>query len=896
MTKIFIDNNWQEYDYNTLYSERGYTNTPSTMLVVYDNSMKQLEGWSNTGFNWIEQDHQWYPNDETPYYVQQSSSISLYKINEKTNFKTYLNNNEPFIIYNNSFTTVETLHDNLGYTETPSTVWGISDGVPWSWYNSDTEEYWNNKTHEWTTNPPKEEDEGEPEVLPNPMPLVEVDYSYDMDEPLYLGNVVSPHIHYPQKSWVDGDLLQLVNSDPVFDNLIAVYKDELDENLLLYVINFDGVDFQGVHYNYGDSLSVDRFTVMVDPIGEDTFYYQDTVYSFSYLYDSLSPIIKHYWKEGVSRYYTEEELLELGYSKTPFTKVYATNSDQQIQDIIELWYNEDHGYFYNGVWYLTEQELNNAGYYLLEKVTQTVYAKVKESNWYGNQSITRNSTSFNTTSASYNKQLYLDSDCTTPYLWNGEIWLVDLGSFYQSASFYVDSLAKMPTSTTGTVSSRTELYVVLTPSGNPSSQFISSDLGQQLKIYKAFNYTSSTYVYYSGNISIVLYYYKYPDRVLSFANTQLPDIIIDLPQSITTESGSTITLPTMSGEYESGGKTWTPTAWDIGAFGSSYTLNVDTVAHLIFEEVQQYDEIKLYLAGGQKNSQGGITSSFKGNVGSEYVYPLYTDSGLTTRFVYDYSNDYEVGYYVSGVWEPKLQHVSDMPSSSAEFKLGYILLDVGSLWFVCSGSSVGISFNSITVRIRKKDQQQYPLYFALNSNIYNNYSTSGGTSNGMQHRPGNISYGWMPWSDSFPERTIVNALYSSGKSGVSISRLSFDGTDEMRIGLASGYAPSFRNVIFTLDVPTYTSWANLSGNKSAESNEVCPLFDRNGEYVVYDPMMNYTIIGLFNYSGGHPFNSPNRFMLDAQLGAFDTGNPTRLCFKLNREVTFSYVWYIKTPI
>ena len=553
MTKIFIDNNWQEYDYDTLYSERGYTNTPSTMLVVYDTSMVQLEGWSNTGFNWIEQDHQWYPNDETPYYVQQSSSISLYKIDKKTNFKTYLNNNEPFIIYNNSFTTVENLHNTLGYTQTPSTVWGISDGVPWSWYNSDTEEYWNNKTHEWTTNPPKEEDDGEPEVLPNPMPLVEVDYSYDMYEPLYLGNVVSPHIHYPQKSWVDGDLLQLVNSDPVFDNLIAVYKDELDENLLLYVINSDGVDFQGVHYNYGDSLSVDRFIVMVDPIGEDTFYYQDTIYSFSYLYDSLSPIIKHYWKDGVRRYYTEEELLELGYSKTPFTKVYATNSDQQIQNIIELWYNEDHGYFYNGVWYLTEQELNNAGYYILEKVTQTVYAKVKESNWYGNQSITRNSTSFNTTSASYNKGLYLDINCTTPYLWNGEIWLVDLGSFYQSASFYVDSLAKMPTSTTGTLSSRTELYVVLTPSGNPSSQFISSDLGQQLKIYKAFNYTSSTYVYYSGNISIVLYYYKYPDRVLSFVNTQLSDITITMPQSIVAESGSTITLPTMSGEYETVG-------------------------------------------------------------------------------------------------------------------------------------------------------------------------------------------------------------------------------------------------------------------------------------------------------------------------------------------------------
>lgn len=312
-------------------------------------------------------------------------------------------------------------------------------------------------------------------------------------------------------------------------------------------------------------------------------------------------------------------------------------------------------------------------------------------------------------------------------------------------------------------------------------------------------------------------------------------------------------------------------------------------------EPPSYTEITLYMVSGQKNSQGGIRSSFNGNVESSYVYPLYTDSGLTTRFVYDYSNDYEIGYYVSGVWTPKVQNVSDLPSSSTEFKLGYILLDVGSLWFVCSGSSVGMNFSSIIVRIYPKEQQQYSLYFSQNSNTYNNYSTSGGMAYNMKHRPGNIANGWMPWSDSFPARTIVKAMYSSGKSNIAIDRLSWNGTDDISIILASGYAPSFRNVIFTLDVPTYTSWANLSGNKSAESNEVCPLFDKNGEYVVYDPTMNYTIIGLFNYSGGHPFSSPNRFMLDAQLGGFDTGNPTRLCFKLNRAVTFSYVWYIKTP-
>lgn len=74
---------------------------------------------------------------------------------------------------------------------------------------------------------------------------------------------------------------------------------------------------------------------------------------------------------------------------------------------------------------------------------------------------------------------------------------------------------------------------------------------------------------------------------LSFANTQLPGIAITLPASETGTSGTAVTLPTVSGEYESGGKTWTPSAWDIGAFGSTYTITSDTVAHLIFEEVAQ---------------------------------------------------------------------------------------------------------------------------------------------------------------------------------------------------------------------------------------------------------------------------------------------------------------------
>jgi hypothetical protein len=48
-------------------------------------------------------------------------------------------------------------------------------------------------------------------------------------------------------------------------------------------------------------------------------------------------------------------------------------------------------------------------------------------------------------------------------------------------------------------------------------------------------------------------------------------------------------LPSVTGEWTEGGITYTPSQWDIGAFGDSYTLNADTVAHLIFEEVQDQE-------------------------------------------------------------------------------------------------------------------------------------------------------------------------------------------------------------------------------------------------------------------------------------------------------------------
>jgi hypothetical protein len=111
---------------------------------------------------------------------------------------------------------------------------------------------------------------------------------------------------------------------------------------------------------------------------------------------------------------------------------------------------------------------------------------------------------------------------------------------------------------------------------------------------------------------------------LSFANEQLPGITITLPASETGTSGTSVTLPTMSGEYESGGKTWSPTAWDIGAFGSTYTITGDTVAHLIFEEVPS--ELTAYFTNQGSAATGDSNPSY----GSYTMYDA-SGQGISTQ-------------------------------------------------------------------------------------------------------------------------------------------------------------------------------------------------------------------------------------------------------------------------
>lgn len=154
MLKIFLDNEWCDYNYNELYYKKGYTNTPSTPLLIYDSSFNEVEGWSNSGYDWIEQDHQWYIIGTAPYFVYQNISISLYRIDTRYSFPVYKKEGQLFLLQDSSFITPSSLHNSQGYTYTPSEPYAEKDGVVWAWYNPSENLYWDDNRKVWTTTPP----------------------------------------------------------------------------------------------------------------------------------------------------------------------------------------------------------------------------------------------------------------------------------------------------------------------------------------------------------------------------------------------------------------------------------------------------------------------------------------------------------------------------------------------------------------------------------------------------------------------------------------------------------------------------------------------------------------------------------------------------------------------
>lgn len=386
--------------------------------------------------------------------------------------------------------------------------------------------------------------------------------------------------------------------------------------------------------------------------------------------------------------------------------------------------------------------------------------------------------------------------------------------------------------------------------------------------------------------------------VLSYANTQLPDVQIELPINEVGTYGTSITLPAIEGEYESGGKTWKPSAWDIGEFGSSYTLNADTVAHLVFEEVQQYQEITLYLQSGSKRCQLSVSSSFTGNVDSERVYQLYTDEQCTTPWTgYDYSNDYEVGRYVNGEWNRYTDSVSAMPSSTAITDIGRILMDTGALW-LCSNSrsSTSVTNTNIVVRIYPKGQQVFPLY-TNSSSVYYNTTINFNSYSGLFLKPG-LSGNIYP--GNWPSKSLIKVL---GSAGNVVSERYNDFNFSTANGIlklvnlyGSAVAKSVRCALLTFSEPVY--YAELGGETylfSGANRSSCRLYEKYPEKLNFEAGYSYKVIIPIALNGSATGGVQS--VIDAIYFEPYSSTDQQAVIRTTSSGAFylKAVWYTKTP-
>ena len=75
-----------------------------------------------------------------------------------------------------------------------------------------------------------------------------------------------------------------------------------------------------------------------------------------------------------------------------------------------------------------------------------------------------------------------------------------------------------------------------------------------------------------------------------FANPRA-EFSAELPNTIYTQKGSTVTLPTVTGTFvDSENNEWVPDRWSIGAFGSEYVVMNTVITELVFVEVPKPEE------------------------------------------------------------------------------------------------------------------------------------------------------------------------------------------------------------------------------------------------------------------------------------------------------------------
>lgn len=151
--EYYYDGQWRSYE--DLHDHYGITLTPTTDIILYDVELHEFPGWENEIETWIIANTRWYLRSDLPYYRKTDSSFEGYLIDSRLPIDQYELRGALVYNYNNHLYDYDFLHNNHGITLTTSSVFGVADGVIWSWYNEDEGLYWDDIRKRWTAIPPE---------------------------------------------------------------------------------------------------------------------------------------------------------------------------------------------------------------------------------------------------------------------------------------------------------------------------------------------------------------------------------------------------------------------------------------------------------------------------------------------------------------------------------------------------------------------------------------------------------------------------------------------------------------------------------------------------------------------------------------------------------------------
>ena len=332
---------------------------------------------------------------------------------------------------------------------------------------------------------------------------------------------------------------------------------------------------------------------------------------------------------------------------------------------------------------------------------------------------------------------------------------------------------------------------------------------------------------------------------------------------------------------------------------SDWSDDIDSLGFALgdgFTEITLYGNVSSTIA-----CQNNVTSGFTGDVNSANVLQLYIDNTYTTPWNgYDYSNDYEMGRYVDGVWYSRGGTIADLPSTTANPGNGetvsnlFILLDTGCLWFVCNNSNNIYGYNNqhayfygtITLRIYPKGQQWIPVFpYNPSYGEYDNLSTNRKGTFVRMSSPATVFGTFPAIAESFG--------YKSGM----IKSASIQA--ELQISQAVLYInvvgnPALSNIIvrFENDICTGYVRSDKADLPTAPSYDgaTYTLKDDDGNNIDYDDSFTYKFVLLLNSTG------------DTVGGTTSTGSMIKSSTgKLQVRIRymsskFNRVWYYRIPI